>query len=280
MKTFTTIILLLISFVSFSQEGFQLIIIDNINRADTVIFGMDNDATQGIDETFGEQNIFGTAPDSLEIRSVMRDTVNHLCLTKSFNELNGEPLYFDSNIDLKRDFRELTLLSPENNNFEFLINAVEYPVTIIADFTKWYPNGIWIVHLFLVDNNCQNVNNTDYTYVNLDDVDTLIIDNDASVKGIIVKFEHEVGINERTKNISLEISPNPTTGLFLLNVNNKKYDNAELIIYSSTGRIIEKKELNKPSDYNIDISDYQNGLYLIQYKDGLGHISTKKVIKK
>lgn len=277
MKLITLLTLIITSLSGIAQNGFEIIIIDNIGRTDTVVFAMDFSATSSIDSTFGEIDLYNLPMDSLEIRSIQRDSANHVCITNTAYQNSGSPLYYNNNIDLKRDFKNLTLGSPEDNNFEFTINAVEYPVTIITDFTKWYPQGVWGTWIGLLKSNCTiiEVNNPDYN-----NIDTLMIDSYADIVGLIVKFDHEVGINESNSNYSFEISPNPTSSSFKLSTNSIISKNAQIIITTIDGQIILKEKVRGENNFDIDLSNYNSGMYLIHLKDDNGNFLTKKIIKR
>lgn len=275
MKLITLLTLIITSLSGIAQNGFEIIIIDNIGRTDTVVFAMDFSATSSIDSTFGEIDLYNLPKDSLEIRSIQRDSANHACITNTAYQNSGSPLYYNNNIDLKRDFKNLTLGSPEDNNFEFTINAVEYPVTIITDFTKWFPQGAWGTWIGLLKSNCTiiEVNNPDYN-----NIDTLLIDSSADIVGLVLKFDHEVGINESNSNYSFEISPNPTSSSFKLSTNSVISKNAQIIITTIDGQIILKEKVRGKN--NFDLSNYNSGMYLIHLKDDNGNFLTKKIIKR
>jgi hypothetical protein len=88
----------------------------------TVEIGRDNLATIGIDEAFKEENIFSSALGEVDLRSIQRTEDLHECLSSSLWENSGNPMYFESNIDLKKDIRSMSLDS-ENSCFELKIVA-------------------------------------------------------------------------------------------------------------------------------------------------------------
>lgn len=278
MRNITLLVLVFVTMSGMAQKGFELIIIDNIGRSDTVVFANAiQNATSGIDVEFAEFDLYNIEMDSVEIRSVQRDSASHICLTKSIFEDPEEPLFFNENIDLERDFR--AGWSSKDDNFEFLINAVEYPITIIADFTKYYPGDLWFTHLFLVGENCKGIGALEYWYPP-SEPDTLIIDSVANLKGIIVKMEHEVGVNEKSNNVLFNISPNPTSDSFVLNITKGNTHNAEIVIYSSDGKILVKNNVYGLSNIEIDMSIYKKGIYLVQLRDSNGSVYTSKIVKK
>ena len=276
MKLFTLLIFIISYSTVVAQNSYKIIIVDNIGRTDTVVFAKDYTATSSIDTAYGEINLYNTPIDSLEIRSIQRDSANHLCITNTSYGNLGSPLYYDGNLDLKRDFRSYGH-TRKDNNFEFTIKAVEYPITIIADFTNWYPSGTWYKWICFLDSNCNITGVNEPDQYNLD---TLMIDSFASITGLIVKFEHEVGIDENIPNFSFNISPNPTSSIFKINFNNLASKNSELIITSMDGQVILKEKIKGKNNLDIDLSGYNSGMYLIQLKNNKGNYITKKIIKK
>ena len=275
MKQILFITLLIYATEGYSQEGFKFIILDNVGRTDTVVFGMDYSATTGVDSELGEVNLYETTIDSIEIRSVMRDLNSHLCLTSSRFENSGDPLVFSENVDLKIDFREFTLFSPLNNNFEFKINAIENPLTIISDFSQWHPMGTWGIWIGLVDSNCVILASQ---YGNEDEIDTLIIDENSVVKSIIVKFDHEVGINDISNSSILKLYPNPNNNVSILEINIADTQNDQISIYNMNGQLVLSQKLNGLNKTEINKSDFQPGLYYLKYLGQNGYCEMTKMI--
>ncbi len=82
MKVTIFLILTLIYLNTFGQNQFGIIkVTDNIDRTDSVIFGDDwTNGTIGIDSILGEIDYYGTSYDSLEIRSIIRNTMCAYCI--------------------------------------------------------------------------------------------------------------------------------------------------------------------------------------------------------
>lgn len=89
---------------------------------DTVTFGFIDGCTIGIDNKFGEEELSNKQIDSLELRIFQRDKAHYSCII----DTAGKALYYNNNIQLKKDFRSTS--SKENelyfevenltNNFE------------------------------------------------------------------------------------------------------------------------------------------------------------------
>jgi len=81
-----------------------------------------------------------------------------------------------------------------------------------------------------------------------------------------------VGINSFTADSKISIYPNPTKGV--LNINFKENYNVE--VYNVLGEKLITTRGNR-----IDLSMYQNGVYFVLLKDGIGNlIKHEKVIKQ
>ena len=76
----------------------------------------------------------------------------------------------------------------------------------------------------------------------------------------------------------LNIYPNPSTGTFNLNlpVSVKSYN---LCVRNLLGEFVLKKQVSGITT-SFDLSDYANGLYLVQVMDGNESIRTLKLIKR
>jgi hypothetical protein len=277
MKQIFLIIFFFSSFNCYSQDGFNIILIDGKGRTDTVLFGMNDNATSGIDVDFGEINIYGTAIDSIEIRSIQRKVDNHLCLNSSPYENYGDPLYFPENVDLKRDFRKFELFSPVNNNFEFTVNAIDYPLKIISDFTKWYPVGTWGIWIGILNQDCDIISST---YSDQNQVDTIFIDPAKSVMCILVKFEHEVSIQETYEKYDFELITDPITNEYLFITNKANTNNSIIMIYSIIGNPVYSQKLNGNKRIEISKHNFKNGIYLLKFMDDNLHQETLKIIVK
>ncbi|MBP9070621.1 MAG: T9SS type A sorting domain-containing protein [Bacteroidia bacterium] len=82
-------------------------------------------------------------------------------------------------------------------------------------------------------------------------------------------------LNEEGKGEKIEISPNPSNGIFSL----RTYVNCSFIISDFTGKLICKG--NCKSETLIDISNETNGIYILQIKDESGKtLDSRKLIKK
>jgi hypothetical protein len=96
----------------------------------------------------------------------------------------------------------------------------------------------------------------------------------------VAKTGEEAGINNFQNSLSeISIFPNPSTGIFQLQLPNENFskDEIEIEIYDLTGNVVSKtKLLNSRSD--IDLSNQADGIYFYRVFNSDGTIGTGKLI--
>jgi hypothetical protein len=98
---------------------------------------------------------------------------------------------------------------------------------------------------------------------------------EGMVSSEIATYHYEpVGINEHEINVS--VYPNPTTGQF--KVQNSEFRIQSVEVYDVYGKLISNMEVND-NDVTIDISNYNNGIYVALIRTENGTV-TKKVVKQ
>ena len=83
---------------------------------------------------------------------------------------------------------------------------------------------------------------------------------------IAVMVDNTVGINDREKGISLNIIPNPSKGIFKLEITTVKETIFSLDILNSTGSVIYSENRIKIKDHlikDLDMSHLEPGVYYI-----------------
>ena len=77
----------------------------------------------------------------------------------------------------------------------------------------------------------------------------------------------------------LQLFPNPTENTINLKLSNEKIQ--EIVIYDLQGRVIFQENQNGTSNNSqIDVSDFSNGIYIVQVMSAKGIVSSCKFIKK
>jgi hypothetical protein len=84
-----------------------------------------------------------------------------------------------------------------------------------------------------------------------------------------------------TKSTRNSISPNPTKGLVKLDIQSQEESNVQISVFDGTGKMLQKEPLQPVSKgiqtFDIDLSQYNNGLYFIQIIQA-GEINVEKVM--
>lgn len=264
MRTTLFIILTFVSLLVKGQTTWEftnkLYVIDNIGKIDSVLFGNESSATIGIDTLLGEQNMINSAWDSLEIRSIHRTTDLMDCPINYWNT----GIIFNSNMDLKIDFRKSETFLDSSIFFVFKISAKNYPIEIYSDFSDMFNNSMynsWTEilkhhHQCLYDNVASCV--PDYQY--------LFTINDSTERYITVRLDFETGINESKNSTELMLLTNPVKDILRLNYSGR------LQIFQIDGTLIY--DLNVEPECSINISNLKAGIYVLKTNN-----KTLKMIK-
>ena len=68
--------------------------------------------------------------------------------------------------------------------------------------------------------------------------------------------------------------PNPTRNYFSVSVATQKVE-----VYSITGQLVKSFQNTFESDYLFDVSDLDNGIYLVKMSDEFNRVQTLKLVK-
>jgi len=279
---FFLLIIVLFSTELFSQNGsIKLFFEDNVGRRDSVELGANNTATLGIDTSFNEVDVYGTPFDSLDARVIQRDSINFNCLNSSADN-QGLNLYFPDNIDSKIDYRPFFVdwngvgFGVVNDNFEILINAVEYPVKVSADFSDVVGSmigGGWS-KLYLLDGNCNDYDSKELaTHLQ----DSLFILTDSSFNTIVVRFQIHVGIEDYNQpKLSFQLFPNPSQGNITLKFNS--FITGEISISDITGQQVFTDDIHHEKYYQTSLN-LPSGLYVLHVQTKSNRLTKKLLIK-
>lgn len=211
----------------YAQDIIKLIAVDSLGNRDSIQFGLDDLSTLDIATAFDEINIYEEPLDALDIRIIQRDSLNHHCLLTAHSTSGriGTPLYYDSNSDLKVDFRPQSgAFGTLYMNFEIIVRSVNHPVQIIADFSKF--SGLHGPGAFrddsaitLLDPDCQSVE----TIVTgrFRNNDTLFVLHDT-INTFVIEFAHIINVPE-TSVEKVKVFPNPFTSTVNIQSENMAY---------------------------------------------------------
>lgn len=275
-KLLLTCLTTILLFPVFSQNiALKLFVEDAVGQKDTIIFGVNDVSTLGIDTSFGELNIFGTPFDSLDIRVIQRDSTNFNCIKEDYYQSSSPNLYFPDNIDSKIDYRPFTWsYQSVYQNFEFFIYANNYPVTVRADFSEIQFNFLeWYSTIRLLDSNCNSTDTKSIYYDSMND--SLFILMDSSFNTLVVNFDTEVSIEEFFLLNNLLIYPNPTQNRFTVS---GIQENSSIIVLDVMGKVVHYIP-NTIHQTQITTTNWAKGMYIVQLK-GNTTIASLKVVKQ
>ena len=96
--------------------------------------------------------------------------------------------------------------------------------------------------------------------------------------GLLELSFNSVGIKNIVKNNQIQIYPNPNKGIFRV-VFDDGFSGNLLKIFDVSGKLVLEKSIKSPQNsIDIDISDYENGVYVIVINTTNGSI-VRKIIK-
>jgi len=95
---------------------------------------------------------------------------------------------------------------------------------------------------------------------------------------VVITFDPCTGIAENDKDITISIVPNPSNGLFFINVSGME-GATELQIYSVSGQLVYNEMLdgNSLTNKSIDLEAYPTGMYFVRMINNKNSY-TKKII--
>ncbi len=104
-------------------------------------------------------------------------------------------------------------------------------------------------------------------------------------KGGLISEEFTFSNNQTSingiNNMSVSMYPNPTNGLVNINIEDKIKGNVNLEIYSMLGNKVFEQEYSTPQKViSLDLSSFENGMYLIQIKDESDRLFNDNLIIK
>lgn len=255
------LIFFLISGNLFAQECNGVIkVTDNIGRVDSVIFGRQANASIIVDTAFNEFNLYGLPYDSLEIRSVLRDTMCAL-LWFSYDQyiyyyyLMEEYNVNDFNIDLKIDIRDYSLSDPYYSSYTFFVNALEFPVLVEVKQFVFPPfnNADFIVF----DSTCNALQWNHYLDYQFSTIDTFYIITGPEIPNFRIYVDFWNNVDEKYTSKNFEIYPNPAHERLEIITNSDEFD---IEIININGEIV----LQRRKSRQIDLSDFQPGIYYVR----------------
>jgi len=271
-KAFTAFLVIFIISTAVAQNfSITLFAEDSLGNKDSVLFGLNELATLGIDYELGEQQVSSTLSEPIDMRIILRDEDSAHCSQNFFeNFLHFEPINWNINADLKTDFRpfENGFYSP-NTVFEIKVYSKSFPVKIHGDFSNGFNYSMFdsFSTIFLLDSSCVRTSHHSLYHQIQDSIFSIYTNSET----ILINFEHEVAIDERAENY-VQFYPNPVNNTFV--VESELQVTTEIFTLSGQFLVFSNKK-------QIDISRFKSGMYIIRFKDSKNsYIQSNILIKK
>lgn len=287
---YLTLIIQVLSFHLFAQE-FQFKMLAQSNGSfDIVTVGFDPSASIEVDSQFGEEDIYNAPFDSNFEVKVGQVNWRGLRCDTNFIKRDDEVITYMSKVDIApRDCNGYDIANTINGltpiSTLFIRNS-NLPVTLKWDrtlfenecleksiITDWWPGG-WF------DVVCPRFSIDVQNFVNQD---SLVIDEPSSMF-IIDSFSDTLSLFHialgklRPSNVndfighSIEVYPNPTTGLVQIESNDIDINSIE--VYDVVGNLVQKSK-----EYQtIDLESQPNGIYFLRINSN-GSFLTKRIIR-
>lgn len=196
---------------------------------------------------------------------------------------------------LKFQWKNMGLINHSNTeyvNFQIWFNEAEKTVSYHygPSTVKFDTTDIGVISMFRAPNSFVNITHSTNLGGDAAIPDSFVVTNPKKISelngvynfppnGTIITFKQSTGgINITSKSNLLQIYPNPSKGIYNVNIENPK-GNLILEVYNSIGsKILELDDSNNL--LNIDISSQPNGLYFVKAIRDNNIIEVQKLIKQ
>jgi hypothetical protein len=84
-------------------------------------------------------------------------------------------------------------------------------------------------------------------------------------------------VSEATNSKAVTVYPNPTSGIFKININNE--EQGTLKVMDINNRVIFEEKTSKKREFNVNIANQIPGIYIVQFISNNGTLITQKLIK-
>ncbi len=183
--------------------------------------------------------------DSLGNHIIKNSSSNIIGTTKFLNIGSDTTICINHNLTLNSNGFNATIYQWSNGSTDSYID-------IMASDLGLGSHNIWL-------------NATNATACNTSDTVTITVEACTSIK-------------ELDNKISIEISPNPSDGMFIIKMENMNEDNYSLEIIDMKAAVIIKEEILE-KEFKIDLSSYPAGNYLLRIKSKEYNTQQKLILK-
>lgn len=269
--------------INAQQFSFDIYLSDSNGNSDTITLGYDANATDSIDLQFSEVNIVNNPWDSIfEARisplSQYVGPINNFTppfqSKKQILKYNPQPPFNPLSIQYSTPVF-IEVYSRIGRPFSLHWNKMLFADSSRLHSGLYFINGINLPR-YVVDNDSLIFYNwySDNSYY-LKNNDTIWL------LGFSFFSYSEVSINDNSQLQTDQIIayPNPTRGIIYVAFNDKPQKNITVQIFDITGRFIRDAQDINQNNYTLDISDLQNGIYILNIKSNEKFIKLIKIMK-
>lgn len=200
---------------------------------------------------------------------------SYFCLDNFVISLNGDI----PNIPINISTLAATNISENSATLNGVFNEGNQIIINKGFQLRLSDENLWADILINMDQTSYNLNNLleDKTYI----YRAFAISSADTIFGEKISFSTEAGsglVNINKNTISMNLYPNPSTGIFNINIEGLN-SGADIIICDFQGRTITRKIVNSNNDkIIIDLSSYEKGVYFIRLVTESGIITKKLII--
>lgn len=269
--------------INAQQFSFDIYLSDSNGNSDTITLGYDANATDSIDLQFSEVNIVNNPWDSIfDARisplSQYVGPINNFTppfqSKKQILKYNPQPPFNPLSIQYSTPVF-IEVYSRIGRPFSLHWNKMLFADSSRLHSGLYFINGINLPR-YVVDNDSLIFYNwySDNSYY-LKNNDTIWL------LGFSFFSYSEVSINDNSQLQTDQIIayPNPTRGIIYVAFNDKPQKNITVQIFDITGRFIRDAQDINQNNYTLDISDLQNGIYILNIKSNEKFIKLIKIMK-
>ncbi|MCH2232928.1 MAG: T9SS type A sorting domain-containing protein [Crocinitomicaceae bacterium] len=163
---------------------------------------------------------------------------------------------------------------------ELIINTVDVSTTTSSNEITAVSSGPGISYQWIdCADDSEIVGETDQIYLATSDGNyAVVIDDNSCVDTSACVLIQGIGIDQGINDLEIKIYPNPSSGVFNIKVDAGLIEN--VVIYNTAGVEVEKVYNITQSSYNIDLSEYEDGVYLLKIITSSNQVITRLIIKK
>ncbi len=173
-------------------------------------------------------------------------------------------------------------------DIDFELDLIE-PVPLNTLTTNWMLNGTSIdtdVNAVSLDETDLNIGANELMVFVEDITDLLRVDNHSTLHLYSVQWEieydPELGIVDAegvTTNLEITMFPNPVTNKFTISFDHPFQENFKAELYTIEGKLVKEGTVTNENEIEMDITDFNAGVYILKYYLNDTVVSSQQIIK-